>query len=109
MKTKKGFTLVEVMIVVAIIGLLAAVGIPSILGAMEKSKVKAKARNVQDVIRAKGMCTLPADMGGVNATDGADVDTEIFNHLDGVTQISDLDVGGKTMSINSIGTAPAYN
>jgi len=105
---KKGFTLVEVMIVVAIIGLLAAVGIPSILGAMEKSKVKAKARNVQDVMRAKGMTTLPVDMGGINATAGQTVTADIFDHLEGVTAIGDLDVGGDSMTIGAIGTAPTY-
>ncbi len=108
MKTKKGFTLVEIMIVVAIIGLLAAVGIPSILGAMEKSKVKAKARNVQDVLRAKGMTTLPVDMGGINASSGEDVSTAIWAHLEGVSAIGDLDVGGDSMTIGAIGTEPTY-
>ncbi len=111
MKTKKGFTLVEVMIVVAIIGLLAAVGIPSILGAMEKSKVKAKDRNIQDVIRAKGMLTLPTDMGGANLGDGDDPLTstpDIWAHLDGVASEADLQIGDDAITINSIGTLPSY-
>ncbi len=38
-KAKRGFTLIEVMIVVAVIGMLAVVAIPSYLDYMEKSKV----------------------------------------------------------------------
>lgn len=60
---KKGFTLVEIMIVVAIIGLLAAIGIPSILGAYATSQQKAQARNIAEVEKAKGVLTLPTDSG----------------------------------------------
>ncbi len=44
---KKGFTLVEIMIVVAIIGLLAAIGIPSFQRARTNSRTKACMNNLR--------------------------------------------------------------
>ena len=44
---KSGFTLVEIMIVVAIIGLLAAIGIPSMQKARDNSRAKACVNNLR--------------------------------------------------------------
>ena len=44
---KKGFTLVEIMIVVAIIGLLAAIGIPSFTKARDNSRAKSCINNLR--------------------------------------------------------------
>lgn len=112
MKQKKqGFTLVEIMIVVAIIGLLAAIGIPSILNAYSSSQEKAKARNVADVEKAKGMLQLPSTVyaNGISATNGQVVTADqIIGCMNGVDDIADLTVGGAAITVGAIGTPASY-
>ncbi len=65
---KKGFTLVEIMIVVAIIGLLAAIGIPSFQKARANSVAKAKENNLRIVESAAEQYAMENAL-----TDGATV------------------------------------
>ena len=62
-KSKKGFTLIELMVVVAIIGVLALLGLRLYIGQQEKAKnaiVKANAGTIQTLIQAELADSTPA-------------------------------------------------
>lgn len=50
---KKGFTLVEIMIVIAILGLLAAIAIPNFITARTAAQTKMNQINAEEVYRAQ--------------------------------------------------------
>lgn len=62
MRKRHGFTLVEIMIVVAIIGLLAAIAIPSFLKARESARRTACINNLRNIDAAKDQYAL--EFGG---------------------------------------------
>ena len=60
LKSKKGFTLIEMLVVIAIIAILVAISIPMVSGALEKARVAADDANLQ---AAKSVALL-AEMEG---------------------------------------------
>ncbi len=70
MKTNRmGFTLVEIMIVVAIIGLLAAIAIPSFMKARTTSQQKACINNLRQIEAGKEQWALEARKRQGDTTD----------------------------------------
>lgn len=101
-KMKKGFTLVEIMIVVAIIGLLAAIAIPSFMKARTTSQANACINNLRMIEAGKEQWALASkkDTGYVIAT--AD-EAAILSYVKNPTQATNCP-GGGTISFNAIGT-----
>jgi prepilin-type N-terminal cleavage/methylation domain-containing protein len=58
---KHGFTLVEIMVVAAILAVLSIIGIPYVINGYQHSKVQIKARNIADVEKGKRVLILPKE------------------------------------------------
>jgi prepilin-type N-terminal cleavage/methylation domain-containing protein len=105
MKKNRAFTLVEILIVMTIIGLVAAVGIPLFTNALLNSENRAKEVYITSVESAKEQWALEN-----NKTNGTSVVwSNISNYMgSGITSLSNLNVNGDAITINPIGTKASY-
>ncbi len=92
-KSKKGFTLIELMVVVAIIGVLALLGLRLYTGQQQKAKnaiVKANAGTIQTLIQANLADSIVsdvwADVGDTAANSTLIIRAEIVNPYSGAKQ-----------------------
>lgn len=113
-KSKKGFSLIEIMLGISIAGLLAALSIPAILGAYSNAQAKTRDNNIAAVEKAKGVLTLPSSMGmpgamGLDKDDPFD-DTAISNLCKAlrINDLSELKVGNMDITIGTLTEKAEY-
>ena len=95
MKSRQGFTLVETSVVVAVIGLLSAVAIPSFQSVRAKSLNNAKKANVRMLNNAVEMWAMDNFLPGETA-----IDVAITNYLKGGVEV--FQVGTQAVGMTNI-------
>ena len=102
---KRAFTLIEVLIVVAIIGLIAAIGIPSFINSRINAETNIKAVNVSAVNAAKEQWAIINN----KATGTTVVWTNIADYIGGgITNQTGMTINGSAITINPVGTSATY-
>ena len=101
---RRGFTLIEIMIVVLIIGILLAIAVPNFVKARESSRAKSCVANLKQIDSAKEQYAMDAKLttgGSVAMTNlvGAD------NYIKATPQCP----SGGAYTVGSVGTDPTCN
>ena len=127
--TKKGFTLIELIVVIAIIGVLAAILVPTMLGYVKKSKISSANSSASSVYKAINSALTELDEEGVdvgglwilqwdgskwsaddndistNIGDGKRFDTKVSNFFADITKINDAKCALKSGACVAIAVA----
>jgi prepilin-type N-terminal cleavage/methylation domain-containing protein len=108
---KSGFTLVEIMIVVAIIGLLAAIAIPNFVRARTTAQTNACINNLRQIDGAKQQWALETKQNGTATPVVTDIDPYLGRSGSAATTICPAAGTGGTFAssytINDVATPPA--
>lgn len=116
-RSKSGFTLVELMVVITIIGILAAVGTPAMMIALDRAKKNADTQNIRQL--GMVLTAVASDSGDerfpslTDAGVAAATSTDVFNTLYLTRAIRSVDLvfapgRGKTKAVATSPTTPPF-
>ncbi|MGV3720395.1 MAG: prepilin-type N-terminal cleavage/methylation domain-containing protein [Actinomycetota bacterium] len=100
-RTRRGFTLVEILIVILIIGILLAVAAPMFVRARENSQAKSCQHNLKQILGAKERWAMDNNRGGS--------DTPTMAELAGATRyikVAPVCQGGGTYTVGQLDKLP---
>jgi prepilin-type N-terminal cleavage/methylation domain-containing protein len=111
---KNGFTLVEIMIVVAVVGLLGAIAVPNLVQARKTSQTNACINNLREIDGAKQQWALETGKNSSDTPQSTDIQTYLGRGAQGsLTSVCcpliapPTPMGGYT--VNTVGTPPVCN
>ena len=122
LKNKKGFTLMEMLIVVAIIAVLIAIAIPTMNNALEKSREAVDEANIRSLYAEAYAAVLTEDTTAKTSIKGAtlavtrtggtdqykaEATYKMTQHTDGTASKNDLNIGGVAIGANDFTTGTA--
>lgn len=106
MKTQKGFTLIEIVIVIGIIGLLMVVLVPSITSSWNTNNMKAARLQAERVAKSIKVGILSGDIKALSTTDPLytelspsneiTMDKNYINYIGGIDTLYEIDAATKT-------------
>jgi len=101
-KARHGFTLVEIMIVVLIIGILLAIAVPNFIKARETSRSKSCVANLKQIDSAKEQWAMDN-----NKTNGTTVALTDLAGTDKYVKSTPLCPSSGTYTVGNVGTLPS--